>query len=462
METGTTLAGAHANVGLGPHFDLLDIGHPEYLAVLEADTAFWTLVPRREAADFLVSAKLAQTYQAHQERFQQEMTALRFGLIPSAVYFNPTERCNLNCRYCYLPEAMRRSGVDMSPADLERALKLLAAHFAATLPAGAVKPQLVFHGSEPMLQREAIFAAIERFGDRFRFGIQTNGTLLDDEAVAFIRRRGVSLGLSLDAHLREINDQSRYTWGRQGVFGPVSRALELLAGYENFSVICTVSQTNVAHLPEIVDYFHQHQVPVALFNPVRCTQPGGRALKPADEVLAASFIAALDRTYELFQATGRRLVVANFANILLAIVAPTARRLMCDISPCGGGRCFFAVAATGDVFPCSEFIGLPEFRGGNLFQDDLEAILASEAFRRITGRKVEDFQPCARCAIRHYCGAPCPAEVYTTYGTLAHEAPYCGFYIAQVRYAFRILAEDRLAAYLWEGWDQGVTPSFAW
>jgi hypothetical protein len=35
--------------------------------------------------------------------------------------------------------------------------------------------------------------------------------------------------------------------------------------------------------------------------------------------------------------TGRKLVDANFANILIAILAPTARRLMCDISPCGGG-----------------------------------------------------------------------------------------------------------------------------
>ena len=40
---------------------------------------------------------------------------LRFGLKPSAVYFNPTERCNLNCTYCYIPEDMRRNGQHMSP-----------------------------------------------------------------------------------------------------------------------------------------------------------------------------------------------------------------------------------------------------------------------------------------------------------------------------------------------------------
>ena len=113
-------------------------------------------------------------------------------------------------------------------------------------------------------------------------------------------------------------------------------------------------------------------------------------IKPDDAKAAKYFLAALDRTYELYKETGRKLPVANFSNILLAIIAPTARRLMCDISPCGGGRCFFALATNGDMFPCSEFIGLKEFRGGNLFRNEIEDVLQTKAFRTVTDRKVED------------------------------------------------------------------------
>ena len=134
---------------------------------------------------------------------------------------------------------------------------------------------------------------------------------------------------------------------------------------------------------------------------------------------------------------------------------------MCDISPCGGGRCFFAVAATGDLFPCSEFIGLPEFQGGNLFDQNLPEVLSSPPFRRVSNRKVEDFEPCGSCAVRHFCGSPCPAEVYTTNGTMHAPAPYCEFYIEQVKYAFRILADDRLHGFLWEGWNNGTEKTFA-
>jgi uncharacterized protein len=137
-------------------------------------------------------------------------------------------------------------------------------------------------------------------------------------------------------------------------------------------------------------------------------------------------------------------------------VAPGARRLMCDISPCGGGRCFFAVGARGEVAPCSEFLGLPEFHGGNLWETPVADLLATSAFKQITTRVAEGFSPCNRCAVRHFCGAPCPAEVYAINGRLDAPAPLCHFYTAQAQYAFRVIAQGRLDDYLWDGWREGL------
>ncbi len=458
--TQPNLQGAFVNMGPGPHFQPIDIGSPDYVAVIEADSAFWTLVPRDELAEFLATEDLATAFAAKQERFRQEMNLLRHGLTPSAVYFNPTERCNLNCDYCYIPADMRRGGVDMEPAQLHRALEILADYFRAHLPEG-VKPQIIFHGSEPLLCKEAIFAAAEQFGEMFRFGIQTNATLLEDADLETIKARGLSLGISLDAHLASVADLTRHNWQGAGFFHKVSALLDKLAGYPNYSVICTVTRQNVKHLSDIVDFFHLKQVPMAMLNPVRVTQEGGRNLKPDNLELAAHFTRALDRTHELLTATGRKLVIVNFANVLVGMVAPTARRLMCDISPCGGGRCFFALSARGDLFPCSEFIGIPEFNGGSLFTDSIPAILQTPAFTRITGRLVEDIEPCRHCAVRHFCGAPCPAEVYMATRTLQAPAPYCEFYAEQVRYAFRVIAAGQVDDFLWDGWRDGTEQVFA-
>ena len=197
-----------------------------------------------------------------------------------------------------------------------------------------------------------------------------------------------------------------------------------------------------------------------MLNVVRCTLPPARKIKPSDPAAARYFLQALERSLELFRDSGRKLVVANFANVLLSIVAPTARRLMCDISPCGGGRCFFALAPGGDVFPCSEFIGLPEFKGGNIFSDPLEQILASPAFRRVTGRCVEHIEPCKRCSIRHFCGSPCPAEAHEAQGGMDKPGSFCEFYEEQVRYAFRLIADGCHDAFLWDGWDKGLKETF--
>lgn len=429
----------------------IDIGHPEYLGLASPDTAFWSLIRREKLGEALVEGSFLEAYRQKEGEFVAEMARLRGGLVPSAVYFNPTERCNLNCGYCYIPEDMRRSGKHMTRDEVLGALERLKAYFKTTVPEGR-KPQVIFHGSEPLVNRDAVFAGIEAFQDDFLFGVQTNATLLDTAAADFLRSHEVGIGLSLDAAIPEIADTTRHTWDGHSVFGRVLEAIDLLAGYPNYNVICTITQTNMAHLSGIVDFFHEREVPACMLNIVRCTLPGARELKPGDLVVARHFMAALDRTYELYQKTGRKLVVANFANILLAIMAPSARRLMCDISPCGGGRCFFALAANGDLFPCSEFIGLPEFSGGNLFQDGIEVAMRSEAFARVTGRKIEAIDPCGHCAIRHFCGSPCPAEAANWRGGMQEIGAFCEFYEEQVRYALRLIADGRQDAFLWDGW----------
>lgn len=445
--------GRNFNSGTGPTLQPIDIGHPEYIGLLDPDAAFWSLIQKEKLGQALsAGSDFLKQFEKKRGVFMKEMEMLRFGLKPSAVYFNPTDRCNLNCSYCYIPEDMRRGGVTMTPAKLVKALGILKDYFKTTVPKG-VRPQIVFHGAEPMIAREAIFAGIDAYKNDFRFGVQTNGTLLDDEATEFLTSRGIGIGLSLDGAAPAIAKRTRQTWAGEDVYSKVISALERLKGYPNYNVICTVTSQNMRSLNAMVDFYHEHEVPVCMLNPVRCTRQGARDIKPADHELSKFYLKALDRTYELYQETGRKLVVANFANVLVSIAAPAARRLMCDISPCGGGRCFFAVSASGDLFPCSEFVGVKEFKGGNLFTGSIEKALDTKAFRMVTGRKVEDIDPCNRCAVRHFCGSPCPAEAHEMNGGMDRPGAFCELYEDQVRYALRLLADGREDAYLWDNWD---------
>ncbi|OIR10068.1 anaerobic sulfatase-maturating enzyme [mine drainage metagenome] len=455
--TATSQAALRGGPGRGSPspFQPFDIGHATHIAVVEPETAFWGVVRKDRLTETLAGGELLDTYFAKAEAFRREMDLLRFHLKPSAVYFNPTERCNLNCSYCYIPESMRRNGQHMDKATVLEALDRLHTYFRGHMPEERL-PQVIFHGAEPLLTREAIFAGIEAYGDRFRFGVQTNATLLDDAAVAFLTARGVGIGLSLDGPVADISDRTRRRWNGGGVFDHVVRAIDRLDGYPGYNVICTMTTQNLPHLSEMVDFLHDRRVPACMLNVTRCTLPGARDGRGDDGAVAAAYIAALEQTHRLYRETGRKLVVANFANILIAILAPTARRLMCDISPCGGGRSFFALAPNGDLFPCSEFIGLPAFNGGNLFRQPVQEILESPPFRLVSGRKVEDVAGCDSCVIRHFCGSPCPAEAHEMNGGMEQKGAFCHFYEEQVRYALRLIADGRHEDFLWDGWDEGT------
>ncbi len=448
-----------ANSGQGPRLIPVDIGHARYLALVDPETAFWALVPKPDLAGLLSDPDFLETIRGKADAFRAEMRDLRFGQGPSAVYINPTERCNLDCAYCYIPQGLRRGGTQMNVATLRSALEILREHFRRTLPA-ARKASIIFHGAEPLLCRDAICQLIPEFQSEFHFGLQTNGTFLDGPTADLLMSHGVTIGLSLDAANAAMAGRTRKTWDGDGVFARTLAAMDHLRGYPAHSVICTVTRENMDGLTDLVDFLHGREVPTTMLNMVRCTLPSARPLKPDDAQVFAHFLGALERTHVLYQRTGRKLVVANFANILLAILAPTARRLMCDISPCGGGRSFFALAPDGGMYPCSEFIGLPDFRGGNLFSDPIPAALDGAAFRRVTGRKVEDIRPCSACALAPFCGSPCPAEAHAMNGGMDHPGAFCGFYEAQARYAFRLIADGRAEDFLEDGWDRGTELTF--
>lgn len=460
FETPASSTGRYLNTGNGKSVQVIDILHPEYIAVIEPETAFWCLVKKEELADTLTGDEITRQLDKHYTAMQKEMDDLRFNLTPSAVYFNATDLCNLNCSYCYIPEPIRKDGKNMSFEQLSNSLSILKDYFKESITDDR-KAQIVFHGSEPLMNKENIFKAIELFGNDFDFGIQTNGTLLEQEDFEFIKTHNVMLGLSIDGENAGVFDATRKNWDSKSVFNKVIETLEMCAGYHNLSVICTVTKENADSLVNMVDFLHEHGVEHCLLNQVRCTLEGGRQAKPADDVMAKMLIKALDRTYELYEKTGRKLVVVNFANILLSLLAPSARQLMCDISPCGGGRCFFAVSANGDVFPCSEFIGLPAFNSGNIFTNTLSEITSSKPFQMVTGRKVEDIDPCNRCAIRHFCGSPCPAEAYEINKAMNMPGAFCEFYEEQVRYALRLIADGKENAFLTDNWDSDTNEVFS-
>lgn len=433
------------NSGKGPHLQLMDVG--EWYALMEPDSMFWALVAKGKDLGTALREEVLPVYREHAQSMREELRRFRSQEMFSAVYFNPTGRCNANCRYCYLPDDLRGQGHHMTYEEVSLALDNLHDFFTnypGSVARDGKRPVIVFHGSEPLLVKDVLKRIVAERAGEFIFGIQTNGYHLDDESADYFMDHRVSLGISLDSPSREVNDRIRPVRGGGGTYDRAVHAIEHLDGYRNMSVICTISSMNVATLPEMIDFLADRKVPSLLMNPVRGTQEVARALRPPNDVLIPKFVQAVDRAVARTK-EGQRITIGDFSNLVLGIVAPQGRRLMCDITPCGGGRCFVAVSSDGSIYPCSEFLGLKDFGTFSVFEKGgVERAVRSPQLTAVRSRWAEDIPVCSDCAIRNICGAPCPGEVYSEKGTIMEKSPYCEFYEAIIRHAFQLIGQGEL------------------
>lgn len=407
--------------------------------IVDADSLFWAQVEKPSFDSVFIPEDVLALYQRQQARLLERMDDFRLSKELTAIYIDPTDKCNASCAYCYLPVKSRKSGRSMSFEELDFILNKLARYFKASVK----KQVIIFHASEPLLVKDIIFQAIRKYKSTFKFGLQTNALLLEKKDVDFLKKHLVGVGISLDSYRVSVNRRQRPSQLEGSNFTAAVRALDWFDGYNGLNVIATVTKYNVKDLPGLVRFLHKKKVPCVLINPARFTRVAPALLKPDENKFAKYFIQTVEDAVRLTSKTGRKIIVGNFANTLLAIVSPEARRLMCDISPCGGGRCFFTITAAGEMVPCGEFSGIKGFSGGNIFKDSIDKAMKSSAFVAVRNRRVEKIEECAQCVLRNICGAPCPAELHAR-GNMYQKSIFCDFYKQIIQYAFKMIAQDKV------------------
>jgi uncharacterized protein len=107
-----------------------------------------------------------------------------------------TQFCNIDCRYCDLPNRNKVALMDMRAIEAVR--RRLAGH-----PLLAPVVTLLWHAGEPLTagvdyDRQAFDALSGLANSRYRFCIQTNGTLIADEFCELFKPYRDQIGISLD------------------------------------------------------------------------------------------------------------------------------------------------------------------------------------------------------------------------------------------------------------------------
>jgi uncharacterized protein len=178
----------------------------------------------------------------------------------------PTPFCNIDCRYCYLPD--RSSKAVVAPETLGNLFKQV-------FSSGWVRDHLsvIWHAGEPLVMPVQFyrdtFRMIERLKpDNFKVthSFQTNGTLLDDEWCEFLRDERVNFGVSIDGPQR-FHDRNRRTRSGRGTFDKTIAGIRLLRRHGvRFHVISVLSQASMAAPREMFDFYVEEGIEQVCFN----------------------------------------------------------------------------------------------------------------------------------------------------------------------------------------------------
>lgn len=329
-----------------------------------------------------------------------------------ALCLNIAHDCNLGCEYCFASKGDYSTKKSLMTEEVAyKALDYLAAN------SGTRKSiEVDFFGGEPLLNFDVVKKAVaygremeKQWNKEFHFTITTNGTMLDDEKISFINENMGNVVISLDGR-PEIHDNMRPSRGGQGTYHKVveqSRRLVDRRKGQQYYIRGTFTSQN---LDFSQDVFHIANLGFKEVS-VEPVVGSGEALHLTNEHIPAILeeYEKLAGQYLEYMEQGNEL---NFYHFNINIYdGPCIHR---RVVACGAGYEYLAVSPEGDLYPCHQFVGHPEFKMGDVYR----GIENQKLGLQFKNCNVFTKEECRSCWAKYFCSGGCHANAFFSHGDI--------------------------------------------
>lgn len=397
-------------------YDILDFYPAESKqTVISKLTDRYSIQDLNEAFDEIETLKQAGMLFADDSQVTTEMLEGR-GQVIKAMCLHVAHDCNMRCKYCFGDTgAFEGQRSLLSFETGKQALDFLLTHSGTRR-----NLEIDFFGGEPLMNFEVVKQLVaygreaeKAFGKNIRFTITTNGLLLDEEKSRFINENMENVILSIDGR-PEVNDRMRKTPNGKGTYDVItSKYLDFVKNRKGtYYVRGTFTRENLDFSEDV-----KHLADLGFRNisvePVVTDPSLAYALQEED---LKRIFAEYDRLADLYLQSiqeGKSFEFFHF-NIDLEQGPCVYKR----VAGCGAGTEYVAVTPEGDIYPCHQFVGNPDFRLGNVAEDSFE----NRLYEDFNKAHIYNKEECRSCWARFYCSGGCHANAYNMNGTLAE--PY--------------------------------------
>jgi uncharacterized protein len=344
--------------------------------------------------------------------------------------------CNLDCTYCYYLHKKELLG---SNSKFQISDEILETHIRQYIE-GQDRSEVVFswQGGEPTLLGLEFFQKVvelerkyKKPNQRIENDLQTNGTLLNDEWGAFLKKHGFLVGLSIDGP-KELHDRYRVAKDGKPTFDKVFAAAQMLHRHGvPFNALCVVNRVN-AKKPLDVYRFLKNEVRPRQMQFIPCVEPkvfqqiapqkwdaallpvqDSAAARPgnAESVVTEWSVDPEDWSYFLCKVWDdwyRRDIGKVFVNHFETAVAQwkgmDAQGCIYH-EFCGKG---VALEHDGSLYSCDHYV-YPEYKLGNILETSSSRLVFSEQQKQFGFNKFNSLpRQCAECAFLFACNGECP------------------------------------------------------
>jgi uncharacterized protein len=331
-----------------------------------------------------------------------------------ALCLHVSHDCNLRCGYCFASTGDFKQGRILMDEEVGKR----AIDFVINKSQNRKNIEIDFFGGEPLMNLDvvkSIVAYAQKQGElhhkNFRFTITTNGVLLNDDAISYINQTMSNVVISLDGR-KEVNDAVRKTVGGKGSYDTILPPFIKLAesrNQDNYYIRGTFTKQNLDFAEDVVHMadcgFEQISI-----EPV-VTDPNSPYAITQDEL--PGVFHEYDRLANLLLERKMKGKEVNFFHFMIDLDQGPC--VIKRLRGCGSGNEYLAVTPEGDIYPCHQFVGMEEYKMGNVQDNNLN----EDIKKQFASCNVYAKEACKECWAKFYCSGGCHANNIRYGGNIA-------------------------------------------
>lgn len=331
-------------------------------------------------------------------------------------WLHVTNACNLRCRYCYLNKTNEVMSEHTARAAIDAIVR-------SALASGFHSILLKYAGGEatlalPLVASMHAYAQQQarHHGITLYAGLLSNGTTLDPDKLAILRKLGIQLMISLDG-LGDSNDTQRLTVGGQATAHSVLKGIDqaITAGVIP-TVAITVTGQSVAGLPALIGWLLERDLrfSISFYRENDCSN--SYAQLRLDE---ARIIEGMRAAYAAIARNPPPWSVLDALLDRTDLSAPHSHT-------CAAGNNYLVIDHHGNIAKCQMLMHQPVAR----VEDEHPLALIRADQIGLQNMSVDDKEGCRGCQWRYWCAGGCAVATFRATGRYDIQSPNCAIYKA--------------------------------